>query len=414
MGETVTLQLTDIAYGGEALGRYEGQVIFVPYAIPGELVRAEIIERRRHFARARLLEVLQPSPHRVEPPCPYFGQCGGCQWQHIKYPVQLEYKMAIVREQLRRLGALLGDPPVKPPLGTIPPWGYRNHAQFTVSQDGSLGFLATSSHQVVPIACCLILDEDLNDIYSSLDIETMGVRRLSLRAGINTGELMLVLEMEGDEPPEIESDLPISVAMITSDGQVAALVGSTYFHEEVLGRRFRISANSFFQVNTVGAEALVQIVSSYLDLAGDEVLLDAYCGVGTFGLCLAEQVSEVIGIEAHQAAIADAEANAGELENVTLIEGAVEDVLPNLEKQVDLAVLDPPRAGVALQVVEALVAMGPKRIVYVSCDPATLARDVRRFSERGYQLIQAQPLDMFPHTYHIECVALLTKESLPE
>ncbi|MBC7263289.1 MAG: class I SAM-dependent RNA methyltransferase [Chloroflexi bacterium] len=404
--------MTDMAHGGEALGRFEGQVVFVPYAIPGELVRAEILERRRHFARARLLEVLQPSPHRVEPPCPYFGHCGGCHWQHIKYSAQLEYKAAIVRNQLRRLGGL-EDPPVESPLGTIPPWGYRNHAQFTVSQDGFLGFLAAFSHQTVPIARCLILDEDLNDLYSSLDIETAGVRRLSLRAGINTGELMLVLEMEGDEPPELELDFPISVTMLTADGQVAALVGNTYFHEAVLGRRFRVSANSFFQVNTIGAEALVEIVSSYLEPIGGEVLLDAYCGVGTFGLSLAERVGEVIGIESHPAAIADAEANAGELENVTLIEGAVEDVLPELEEQVDLAVLDPPRAGVALQVIETLAAIGPTRIAYVSCDPATLARDVRRLSERDYQLVQVQPLDMFPQTYHIECVALLMRASPP-
>ncbi|HDH09979.1 MAG TPA: 23S rRNA (uracil(1939)-C(5))-methyltransferase RlmD, partial [Chloroflexi bacterium] len=289
------------------------------------------------------------------------------------------------------------------------PWHYRNHIQFSVAEDGRLGFLAARSHRVVPIEECHILHPLLEEPLVALDLALPGLLRLSLRAGVNTGEQMVIFETADDEPPALEVDMPISCVLLLSDGTPVNLIGSNYIFEEVARRRFRISAASFFQVNTPVTERLIELVASYLDLMGGEVLLDAYCGVGTFGLSLAERVGQVIGIEENPFAVADADFNAGELENVTLIEGRVEDVLPDLDERINVAILDPPRGGCEPEALQALSELAPSRIVYVSCDPATLARDVRRLGEIGYVLVEAQPIDMFPQTYHLESVALLRR-----
>lgn len=397
-----------MAHGGESLGRHEGKVIFVAGGIPGEEVVAEIVEDRGRYARARLVEVVTPSPHRVEHPrCPHFGPCGGCQWQHIAYEAQLTFKEEVLRNQLAHLGRL-PEVPVQPSLGMTDPWFYRNHVQFHLDEGGRLGFVGLRGQGVVPIEVCYIMHPLLTEIFGALDLAFPDLERVSLRAGVNTGERMVILETAHDQPPELAVDLPLSCVLLLRDGTPVSLVGSNAITEELGGRAFRISAGSFFQVNTAQAERVAQTVMDYLDPQGGEVLLDAYCGVGTFGLLLAPRVGEVIGVEESPQALADADHNAGDLENVTLIEGAVEDVLPQLER-VDLAILDPPRQGVAAQALDALVRLGPRKIVYVSCNPATLARDVGRLAEVGYRLAEVQPIDMFPQTYHIESVALLAK-----
>ena len=217
MGERLIVQLEDMAHGGDAVGRHEGKVIFIPYGIAGESVRVEITRDRERFAHARLLEVLVASPQRVQPPCPYFGTCGGCQWQHIQYGSQLEYKQGIVRTQLQRIAGL-SDIVVRPTLGMADPWHYRNHMQFNSSRDGRLGLMAAGSHQVVPIDHCLLMHPLLEEMFDSLDIELFGLQRLSLRAGVNTGEQMIIFETEDDQPPEVEVDLPLSCALLLSDG----------------------------------------------------------------------------------------------------------------------------------------------------------------------------------------------------
>jgi len=397
-----------MAHGGSALGRHEGKVIFVAGGIPGEEVVAEIVEDRGRYAHARLVEVITPSPHRIEEPrCPHFGVCGGCQWQHIAYEAQLAFKEEVVRDQLAHLGRL-PEAMVKPTLGMAEPWFYRNHVRFRVGPRGHLGFMDVAGRRVVPIEICTIMHPLLWEIFEALELAFPALERVSLRAGVNTGERMVVLETAGDEPPELEVDLPLSCVLLLRDGTPVSLVGSTHFHEAVGGRRFRVSAGSFFQVNTAQAERLIETVLGYLDPREDEVLLDAYCGVGTFGLLLAPQVGEVIGIEESPQALDDADHNAGDLDNVTLIEGRVEEVLPQLE-EVDLAILDPPRQGVAAPALESLVGLGPRKIVYVSCDPATLARDLGRLAGAGYRLVEVQPVDMFPQTYHVESVALLER-----
>jgi len=407
MRKRFELHLTDMAHGGDALGRHEGKVIFVPYAMPGEKALVEIAEDKGRYARGRLVEILTPSPHRVDPPCPHFGpgRCGGCQWQHIAYPAQLELKAAVVGDQLARLGRL-PDAPVKPAIPSASPWRYRNHVQFSVGGDGRLGFVATGGRRVETVEVCYLMHPLLDELFIALDLELPGLARLSLRAGVNTGDLMMIFETHDDLPPALESALPVSCVLLLSDGTPVNLIGSNHITEVVAGRSFHISAASFFQVNTAAAEELIGVVGEYLAPAGDEVLLDAYCGVGTFALSLADQVGQVIAIEEDAGAVADARLNAAELTNVEFVEGSVEAILPKLDRPIDLAVLDPPRQGCKPEALRALVELAPRRIVYVSCDPATLARDARKLADAGYQLVEVQPVDMFPQTYHIESVAL--------
>ncbi|GAB4405610.1 MAG: 23S rRNA (uracil(1939)-C(5))-methyltransferase RlmD [Anaerolineales bacterium] len=404
--ELRTLRIESLAHLGAGIARDGGKVVFVPYTVPGDVVRARVIEDKPRFARAVVEEVLEPSPHRVEPLCPYFGDCGGCQWQHIAYPMQTQYKSRIVGEQLEHVGKLAGVA-VRETVGMADPWGYRNSARLTVGPDGALGFQRAESHEVVAVEDCLILHPLLRELLRTLDVEFPELTALTLRAGIRTGERLVVLETAGDEPPEIEVDIPVSCALALEDGRAATLIGATAIHEVVAGRRYRISPTSFFQVNTLGAERLVEVVAQALEPQGWERLLDLYCGVGLFGLSLAGRVGEVVGVESAPSAVADALANAEGMDNVTLVEGPAEEALPALEGGFDLAVVDPPRGGMDPVALRALVEKRPRRIAYVSCEPTTLARDCAALVSAGYRLRWVQPVDMFPQTYHIESVALL-------
>lgn len=415
MGRVIELELTDMAYGGAAVGRYEGRVVFVPYAIAGERVRVEIVEEKKRYAQARLIDVLAPSPDRVQPPCPHFGPgpegpCGGCQWQHIAYPAQVRFKQAILADQLQRIGGF-SDPPLLSPVPSPSPWGYRNQARFGVSPDGQLGYRAMNSQRIIPIRECHIIDPRLLALFQALDLEPAGLEGVTLRLGTATEELMLVLEMAGDEVPALETDMPLSCVLLFRDGSSVVLVGEGDLVEEVAGRRFHISAGSFFQVNTHLAEKLVERVLSYLALTGCETVLEAYSGVGLFTAFLAPHAARVIAIESNPSAVADAQVNLDEFNHIELYQAEVEEVLPVLEMALDAAVLDPPRAGCAPAVIDALIRLRPPRIVYVSCDPATLARDCKRLAMGGYRLAATQLVDMFPQTYHIESVSLLTAQS---
>ena len=407
---TFALQLTTIAHGGAALGRHEGRVIFVPYALPGETARVEITEDKGRYAFARLVEVLEPSPDRVAPPCPYFGLtgCGGCQWQHAAYEAQLRFKAKIVADQLMRIGSI-AEPRVHPTLPDGSGWAYRNHAQFHPAPGGGLGFQGVSVGRprgVVTVDECPILHPLLSELYGALDFDLPGLLRLSLRAGTETGDSMLIFEMEDDLPPSLESDMPVSCVLLLSDGRHANLIGNNHITEVVAGRAYRISAPSFFQVNTPQSAQLVRLVTEYLDLRGGETVLDGYCGVGLFTAHLAERAGLVIGVELAPTAVADLLENTAEFDNVEVIEGPIEAALPDLDVPLDAAVVDPPRAGMDRFALDALVARQPARVVYVSCDPATLARDAKRLVRAGYRLVEVQPVDMFPQTYHVESVAL--------
>lgn len=410
MPQSVDLHLTAMAHGGTALGRHGGQVIFVPYTIPGERVRVELVESHTRWARARLLEVLEPSPHRVEPPCPFFGpgRCGGCHFQHIAYQAQAEFKRDVVIDQLGRLGGLQ-DANVLDIIGAAEPWGYRNHAQFSVAADGNLGFLSADTHHVVPVRECLILDPLLDDVWAALDMQWPQLHRLSLRCGSATGDLMAIFELDHYEDFGIEVDFPVSCVILLADGEVVVLMGNAHIVDHVAGRDYRISAGSFFQVNTAGAEALVALLGDFSAPTGGETLVDVYCGVGLFGLSLVDRVGRVIGIEADPSAAADFRHNAEGLDGVELVEDKAGSALAGMEGAVDLMVLDPPRSGLGERVISEIARLAPPRLAYVSCDPATLARDARHLTTEGYELREVQPVDLFPQTYHVESVAFFVR-----
>jgi len=401
--------LTGMAHGGEALGRHEGKVIFVPYALPGEEVVVEVVQDKGRYARARLLEVVRSSPDRVEPRCPHFGTCGGCQWQHVAYEAQLRFKEQILHDQLERIGGI-SKPPLKPSLGARDAWFYRNHVQFHLNEEGHLGFLTLRGWEVVAIEVCYIMHPLIEEVFRALDLAFPQLKRVSIKVGTRTGQKLLILEMEEDVIPALEVDEPLSCVEFLSDGTLLTLVGDSHIVEEVGGRCFRISAASFFQVNTAQLEQLIEVVRGYLAPEGHEVLLDAYCGVGTFGLSLAREVGQVIGVEESDSALADARFNAQDAEKVEFMGGRVEDILLDLVRA-DVVILDPPRQGCGREAITHLVRLAPAKIIYVSCDPATLARDIKRLREGGYHLVEAQPVDMFPQTYHVEAVALLERST---
>ena len=406
----IQVEVTGMAHGGDALARHEGKVIFVPYALPGEEILVELTEEKAKYARAHLLEVITASPQRVEPRCPHFGTCGGCHWQHIAHETQLGLREETLRSQLKRIGHLT-DISVKPSLGMSNPWHYRNHVQLHLDEAGRLGFMAAGEHRVVAIQECHIMHQLVADVFAALDLDFPGLERVSIRAGITTGEQLLILETLGQAAPALEADMPISCVLLLENGTPVTYVGDNYISENVAGRSFRISATSFFQANTAQTEQVLETVRHYLAPQGNEVLLDIYCGVGTFGLSLADEVGKVIGIEEGEAAIADARLNSQEMANVQFLQGRVEDLLPDLEEKVDMVVLDPPRQGCHRKALAALLKLAPRKIAYVSCDPATLARDVKGLVQGGYELLEIQPVDMFPQTSHVEAVALLRPTS---
>lgn len=421
----IELQITSMTHAGEGIGRHEGLAVFVPFALPGETVRVEIVEQKKRFARARLVEVVVPSAERRVPRCPHHFQlappegfdsstlsaaCGGCQLQHLDYAGQLAFKQRTVAEQLTRVGGL-ADPPVRPILASPAAYDYRNHARFSLTQAGRLGFWSADSRRVVAIRECHQIEPPLAELFRHVAVEPAQapeLERVSLRAGAD-GETLVVLEASLEGTPEVELDMSVDAALLRPDGASLALAGRDFVLMEVRGRPFRVSAGSFFQVNTAMHEPLVDLVLQGLALAGGEVVLDLFCGVGLFTAFIAPVAGRVVGVESFAPAVADAAVNLDEFENIEIYEAMVEAVLPGLEGPFDAVVLDPPRAGCTPQGLDALLARPVARIVYVSCDPATLARDAKRLVAGGYALAWAQPLDMFPQTYHVETVALFTR-----
>jgi 23S rRNA (uracil1939-C5)-methyltransferase len=414
--EQLQLVLDDIAFGGEAIGHVDGEVIFVPYALPGEKVRVLVEETKRQYRRTRLLEVVRAAPERVPYPCPYFTACGGCQWQHAAYDAQLRFKQHVVVEQLRRLGGFAdAEAYVRPVIGMVHPWEYRNHARFSLGRRfGELGFTRKETHRLLRVDYCWLMLPQINRALDRLQRRCAGLEshQVTIRYSPRTEQLL------------VQPAVPAVPELPT---------GQPYLEEEVLGRRFRVAPSAFFQVNTVperrvlppqlavpwigqreGEWSMAELLALHvLDRLGPGRLgrvVDAYSGVGTFAVLLAERADEVIGIEESPAAVRDARYNARGLDHVRFVEGKTEQVLPQLEGRIDAVVLDPARVGCHPAVLEALLARRPPRVVYVSCDPATLARDLRILVAGGYRLEGVEPLDLFPQTYHIESVSTLKLE----
>lgn len=360
-----------LAFGGEGVGRSEGKVVFVPWALPGDKVRIRILSDHGRYERAEVLEILEKSPARREAPCPVFGQCGGCHWQHLKYEDQLEWKERILKETLERT-AQIGDPQILPIIPAVREWHYRRRIQVKVGPKGELGFHRAKSHDVIPVNECWIADESLNQKFSEL-VQSDGVSR----------PFELSRDAEGS----------VSVTGLLSDERV------------------------FSQVNPEQNERLIRVV---LDLAfgraeipftKKKTVVELYAGSGNFTFRLAERVKEVIAIEENTEAVRLGEEQAieQEVENIDWIRGSAEWGLKKVFRKkmsVDLLVLDPPRRG-AREILDMIPLIRPRTIIYVSCDPVTLARDLKDLTRRHYKLEKVQPIDMFPQTYHIESVSQL-------
>jgi 23S rRNA (uracil1939-C5)-methyltransferase len=426
MGQMIELRLDGIAHGGEAIGRHAGKTVFVPYAIPGERVRIELIEDRDRWARARLVEVLEPSPDRVEPPCPYFGpeKCGGCQWQHIAYERQAELKQAIVADQLRRLGRI-AEPPLADIIALADPavgdevrfldYGYRNRIDFATApgaEELKTALRRTDGRSLIAVDFCLLVNDRIDQLHAALDLTLPDVTAVTIRASMNTDEALVVLETQGDaqgeQGPEIEIDLPAAVALRMGK-TIQPIIGQPQLTEEAAGLTYRLSANSYFPPNTAGAAALVDAVLACAAVREGETVIDAYCGPGLFSIPLADAGARVVGMESNEAACEDFAANAGGRQNVELHEGAVEQILPALlsaGQRADIVILDPPHTGAGPEVLRLLAELGPTRLIYVASDPATLARDGLHLAALGFRLIEAQPIDLQPQTFRVDTVSL--------
>ena len=401
------------------MGRLSDQrAVFVPFGLPGERVRIRLTEQRRNFARGEILEVLEASPLRVNPRCIHFGVCGGCHYQHLSYEEQLNAKTDILRDQLMRIGRI-EHPPVREMVPSPSPWNYRNHIQFHLTDDGKLGYVMAQASNVFAIQECHLPEGSINAMWPQLEFEPgMNIERVSLRSGEDE-ELMLVLESDSPEPPELEIEAGISVAHVFEENAVV-IAGNDHLTIRILDRDFRVSAASFFQVNTAMAEKMVEHLIANFPITSSSTLLDVYCGVGLFSAFLAPKCARVIGIESSPSSCEDFAFNLDEWENVELYEGLAEEVLPALVGRIDrdpcpegdnppCVIVDPPRAGLDKRVIDALLALSPQSIAYVSCDPSTLARDARRLIDGGYALKQVTPFDLFPQTYHIESISFFER-----
>ena len=393
-GDRLDLTLESWGRLGEALAWYDGTPIFVFGGIPGERVTAEVVRVHRKHVSASVIQAHNPDPSRISPPCQYFGQCTGCQWQHLAYESQLATKREKVADALVRVGGLFDETSAAPVSDTLPSpnrYGYRNHARFTVSRSGSLGFVNRETRRFVRIDHCMLMRPSVNAILGELQDRCQETTQLSIRAGGDQGGL-----------PE---DYLVQPRLF--DPSISIETGQKRYSESVERSRFFVSSPSFFQVNVEQAAQAADVVREGLALGPEDVLLDAYTGVGTFAVLLAPYVRKVIAVEESSAAVADARENAADHPGIEFMLGRTEDVLGGLTLRPDAVVLDPPRSGCQPRALQKLVEIATPRVAYVSCDPETLARDLKILCQGGYALDRVTPIDMFPQTHHVECVAIL-------
>jgi tRNA/tmRNA/rRNA uracil-C5-methylase (TrmA/RlmC/RlmD family) len=392
VGERYDVRPDRVAHGGFVVARHEGVVVFVRHALPGERVVVEVTEGQEgdRFLRADAVEVLEPSPHRVTPPCPFArpGLCGGCDFQHVSMPFQRELKAAVVGEQLRRLAGLEVDVTVEPVPGDAGGLGWRTRVQWAIAPDGTPGLRKHRSHDVVAVDVCRIAHPGLPSVTDSDWPDATSVEALAS----STGERLRLVS--------------------TGDGATFA-DGPPVLHEQARGRDWQVTGSGFWQVHPGAAETLVAAVLDGLDPQPGERAADLYAGVGLFSAALAERVGtsgRVVAIESDAVAVEDAAVNLADLPQVEPVADRVDRALRRgAVGPVDVVVLDPPRTGAKREVVSAIAARGPRSVAYVACDPAALARDVAIFAEHGYTLRSLRAFDLFPMTQHVECVAVLAR-----
>lgn len=462
--DEITLDIIGMNHDGEGVGRADGYTLFVPGALPGEKISARVLKTKKQYGYAKMQTLLESSPARVDAPCEIFDRCGGCQIQHMDYAAQLEWKRQQVVNSLERIGKLnvrslegaadvgateAGGILVPSTLGMSEPWRYRNKAQVPMGQEhGRLigGFYARGSHRIVDMQTCIIQHEANDEMVeavkeigrelgiSAYDEETGRglLRHVVVKVAFATGEKMVVLVTNGDRLPEAERWIEAirervpSVRSICQNvntrqtnvifGDVTRVLwGEEVIHDYIGDVKFAISARSFYQVNPAQTEVLYGKTLEYAGLTGNETVIDAYCGIGTISLFLAQKAKKVYGVEIVKEAIEDARKNAelNGFANAEFEVGASEDVIPRWREQgvkPDVIVVDPPRKGCDARLLDTIIEMKPERVVYVSCNPATLARDLRVLEDGGFKTVKVQPVDMFPQTVHVEAVALLTRQ----
>lgn len=429
----ITLDIENLAYGGDSVAHLpDGRAAFISGGCPGDRVNAEIIEERERFVRGRVVEILSASPDRVSAPCPYFGVCGGCDWQHVSYARQLEAKRQALVDAFTRIGRIdNAESLVAPTLASPHEYGYRNKIELVADSSSGklvLGYHRANSHEIVPVELCLLVPKRFQKAPKALagalryasGTSDLGIERVQLRVARNTKDVEVGLWTQPSAFPRAgvakilgQSIQMSSLVRVLHKGPikqravsgVEVLSGKGHWRERLSGIDYGVSAPSFFQVNTPLAEQLVRLVLDAVDPDGTDRVLDLYAGAGTFTLHLAERAGDVVAVEAYGPAVRDLRRN---LENhqvwADVIGGDAAREIAALG-HFDAAVLDPPRSGLASEVISAIGAAKPRVLAYVSCDPATLARDAKSLAEVGYALTEATPVDLFPQTYHVETVA---------
>ena len=447
--EVFQVRIEDMSSEGEGIGKTDGFAWFIKDTVTGDLVEASVMKTKKSYGFARLVRVIEPSPDRTEPKCPVARPCGGCQLQNMSYEAQLRFKENKIRNNLQRIGGLT-EIPMEPIIGMEEPWRYRNKAQFPFGRDKNgriiTGFYAGRTHQIIESEDCLLGVEENRKILDCIrthmeeyhiapyeeTAHTGLVRHVLIRKGFRTGEMMVCLVLNGkvkkftaiDQLVEklrtlypnmmsISCSINTEKTNVIMGKEIVNLYGPGFITDYIGNVKYQISPLSFYQVNPVQTERLYQTALEYAGLNGGEVVWDLYCGIGTISLFLAQKAKKVYGVEIVPQAIDDARENAkiNGFGNVEFFVGKAEEVLPEqYEKNqiyADVIVVDPPRKGCDEVCLNTIVKMAPKRVVYVSCDSATLARDVKYLGEHGYQVKRVRGCDMFPNSGHVETVALL-------
>ncbi len=446
--EHYTIPIHDLGTRAEGIGKVDDFTVFIDKVLPGDVVEARIIKVKKNFAFGKLMTIIQPSPLRVQPKCPVASHCGGCQLQHLAYQGQLDYKRKKVEDVLERIGKI-EDVVVKPTIGMDNPYMYRNKAQFPVRKENGelkIGFFAPRSHRIIDTDTCDIQHESnteiikiVRDFLTEYDTSIYDekkhkglVRHIVTKVGFHTHEIMVCIVINGKALPasdelvkRLQTIKEVKSIVLNHNKErgnvilgrnITTLYGNSYIRDYTGDIEFEISPLSFFQVNPLQTEVLYNKVMEYAQLTGQETVWDAYCGIGSISLFLAQKAKKVYGVEIVPAAIEDAKRNAvlNGIENVEFILGQAEEVIPYKFKEkgvkADVIVVDPPRKGCEESLLETIVEMAPKRLVYVSCDPGTLARDLKYLTEHDFRVVEVQPVDMFPQTNHVETVVRIELE----
>lgn len=402
------ITITKCVYGGEGMGRLQdGRSVFVPYVLPGEEVQVEIVNSKKRFAKGIPVRWISKAENRINPPCPYFGECGGCHYQHISYGDQIELKQQIIEDQFQRLAGIEALP-FKVIEISEEEFNYRNTIRLHVSQDGQLGYLRHNTRELIPIEDCMLAKGNLRKFLKQFSLlPEMEINSIQFRWDVND-EVLILIDSDDIVPPEISIDFTGSIVHQSPAGEMVLAGGGTQLFE-INDVPFVVSAQSFFQANSFIAERMVNYIDRFVSGSPNGTLMDLYSGVGLFSRFFADRFGRCVAIEGSPSAVGDYVVNLDEFEHIEVYEGSVEYMLPSLDISPDVVIMDPPRAGVDPAVVDWLAEKETPLVVYVSCDPSTLARDIKRLLLQGYKLEEIAMFDQFPQTYHIEMISILTR-----